>query len=550
MGSEHFARGVTAVRFSGRYYVDVHDYDSGYSWLGARIISAIPTDPARYKEWLEKKRAKYARYQEDADNYSQVSEAAYCETSYWPRGRRPIFPTEFPKLSQYYAQYVYIINLDREVFTVNYGAHWKLGNIPRRNDLWHKAIVNSIFQNENTISLEECLEDHIGAPALELPEPNSNIRYDHSSINPKRDIIEPRKAFLTYVLAKTVVQYKKEILQFGAEWSTNSFPFRELAFALISIAHGQSGFQSSPTTQPGLKRIPPSPIWINVGQIGNKVPLLEFGSMGHAPGKSPGVSPAETMYWFDGVLVSLVLVADGEAITQAVAWGIEQGRRSFQIIVLTLFEVVFAEFDPREEVPPVPPLRVSNAVPLSPLRIDNCMSTHPRNRPERREGMRTGLHRGELPERYMGTRKKLQTYFPGLASLVNFLDVAARRSAASKTWGVFPPEIYGKILEHADYDTWKACLSVSTVIRDYCLEKYRLDDRRIVVGGPSTKTLSDSTDFYMTFDFENLQTGQIVVAAIRSPGYPVELDSMPIVGWEQKAIMLNVRLRFNSTEDI
>jgi hypothetical protein len=37
----------------------------------------------------------------------------------------------------------------------------------------------------------------------------------------------------------------------------------------------------------------------------------------------------ETKYWVGGVLVSLTLVVDGQAITEAVAWGIEQGHTNF-----------------------------------------------------------------------------------------------------------------------------------------------------------------------------------------------------------------------------
>jgi hypothetical protein len=30
-----------------------------------------------------------------------------------------------------FVEYIYIINLDHEVLTMNHGIHWKLGNIPR-----------------------------------------------------------------------------------------------------------------------------------------------------------------------------------------------------------------------------------------------------------------------------------------------------------------------------------------------------------------------------------------------------------------------------------
>jgi hypothetical protein len=65
--------------------------------------------------------------------------------------------------------------------------------------------------------------------------------------------------------------------------------------------------------------------------------------MSHHLGEPPGASPTKTMYWFEGVLVCLALVLDGEAITKAVTWGITEGRASFQIVVISLFQVVLAE---------------------------------------------------------------------------------------------------------------------------------------------------------------------------------------------------------------
>jgi hypothetical protein len=40
-------------------------------------------------------------------------------------------PSELPRLGAFEAGYVYIVNLDREVLTMNYSIHWNLGNIPR-----------------------------------------------------------------------------------------------------------------------------------------------------------------------------------------------------------------------------------------------------------------------------------------------------------------------------------------------------------------------------------------------------------------------------------
>ncbi len=94
------------------------------------------------------------------------------------------------------------------------------------------------------------------------------------------------------------------------------------------------------------------------------------------------------MYWIEDVLVSLVLVVDGEAVTKAIAWGLGQGTINFQVAVLSLLKVSFAEVSLEDGRPFV---KVSEAVNLSPLCADYSVSTHPRERPEAKPGMRTRI---------------------------------------------------------------------------------------------------------------------------------------------------------------
>jgi len=86
----------------------------------------------------------------------------------------------------------------------------------------------------------------VASLALELPQPNQEIDYAFRLATPRTNIGEGRKVFLTYVLAQAVIEYKDEIIRFGREWSPDSFPFRELIFALVSIASGQAKFHSFP----------------------------------------------------------------------------------------------------------------------------------------------------------------------------------------------------------------------------------------------------------------------------------------------------------------
>lgn len=484
-----------------------------------------------------------------------------CEPDYSQFCEFEALPSELPRLGEYVAYY-YLINLDQEVLTMNHSIHWKLDNIPRQDDLWLRAIVESIYEYKDTISLDVCPEEHIGSPALAVPEPNKVIKYKFRVVTPRTDITEAWKAFLTNVMANMLIEYKDDMIRFGMEWSPESFPFRELTFALVSIVSNQAKYHSFPPRlchprtcgawDCGSNHLYGLPGWIGKEWTGEDAPLLEFGSMSHRPGEPPGASPTETMYWLEGVLVSLALVVDGEAITEAVTWGIEQEHTNFQIVVLSLFKVAFAEVSFGDDMKPF--VRVSGAVNLSPLRAKYCFSTHPRRRPELKPGMESQYFRGEvmMNSNCTGTRRRLRSEFPGLAALVNFFEVAANRRAASKSAGILPLELYDLILGFVDYDTWKACLLVSTFFRSRALRRYRIDDRMRIVAGPFVRRGKNFYKWRLTsFDFENIQTGEITpMIQVSNRIKTEECNWMPIIGHDRRALMLDVVIQFELARDI
>jgi hypothetical protein len=168
-----------------------------------------------------------------------------------------VLPSELPRLSDYDAEYFYTINLDYGVLTMNNSIHWKLGNIPRQNDLWLRAIADSIYPYKPTICPDLCPEEHMASLALELPERDREIDYAFCLVTPRTNIEEAWKVFSTRVLAETLIKYKNEIIRFGREWSPGSFAFRELAFALISIASGQASLAPCRIDQASLRECRP-----------------------------------------------------------------------------------------------------------------------------------------------------------------------------------------------------------------------------------------------------------------------------------------------------
>lgn len=456
-------------------------------------------------------------------------------------------PSELPHpTGDPFVRYIYIINLDKEVLTMNHGIHWKLSNIPRKDNLWIKAIADSIFSGKPTISPDICPEEHMASLDLEITR-DPIVDYGFHIVTPKNNIEGERAAFLTRMLTVAVQTYRSYIVQFGREWSPDSFPFRELIFAFLSIASGQVDFLPNPWSATCFNG---TPGWLGEQWVGDRAPLLEFGSMAHRPGDPPGASPTETIYWFEGVLVSLTLEPCGRDISKAVNWGIEQGCTNFQVVCISLFEVMLAEVSFKDDEPHI---KLTDSVFLSPLRPDYCMSTHPRERPVCKNGMQR-LRSGEciLNGHCNSTPNRFRHYFPGFAALVSFFDIAASRRVATKSKGPFPPELYSRVLDFVDYETWKTCLLVSREFRSSCLLKYRIDDQRRIIGSPYVGEITrHGTVHRLFFDIEDMKTGDILPmqAKDRLSRYTTLANSwMPIIGSDRKAIITTVGLECNQVE--
>ncbi|KAJ4305952.1 hypothetical protein N0V88_000742 [Collariella sp. IMI 366227] len=81
----------------------------------------------------------------------------------------------------------FIINLDQEIFTIDYGAHFKLDDIPRTYCLGHMAVRSSAQPSEITE------KGHKTGPALSLPEPVEEIDYSSRTVAARVEITDPRK---------------------------------------------------------------------------------------------------------------------------------------------------------------------------------------------------------------------------------------------------------------------------------------------------------------------------------------------------------------------
>jgi hypothetical protein len=222
-------------------------------------------------------------------------------------------PSELPQLTKIWTEHQCIINLDREVFTLEYGAHFKLNQLPQTSCIWHLTRLSDIFPGA-TADLDCCAEEQLSSPALELPKRVDKIGYTCRTVTPKVQIGDIRKHWLMRVIAEIMSEDSETIHDFGREWAPESFPFRELTFALLWVASGKAEFLSFPKRlrQPRTcertelrscrrpnpeVRLYPGEGWLDRDWAGDNAPLFEFGSLFHRPGQVPGASPAGTKYW-------------------------------------------------------------------------------------------------------------------------------------------------------------------------------------------------------------------------------------------------------------
>ncbi|KAJ5340986.1 hypothetical protein N7541_010110 [Penicillium brevicompactum] len=555
-------QGIVTIIFNGCYYIQQWDYDGHINTLGVHITGTIPTDPQQYQEFLEFFRTKYAN-KEVALSKEVHEMRAGLEPNYSLFEEFKALPSKFPWVGRP-NQYHYTVDLDREILTINNSIHWKLGNIPRHNDMWFHAMEQGVTDYLITVSPSLRLDEHLTSPALPLPIENWANEDNFRIVAPKINLEEARTSFLTCVLADTVLQHRDVLLAYGLDFTPDSFFFREFIFALVSIASDQAKFHSFPAQScnsracinrpPELcasNHLPRSPGWLTKEWTGQEDPLMEFGSLSHRPGEPQGVSPAETTYWHETVLISLSLVADGEAVLRAANWGLADGKSHFQLAVLSLFKVSLAEVSGQDETGPI--IKTTHSIDLSPVHASNCTATHTYNRPERDPEIESQPSPSELITAWncAGTTRKLQTHFPGLSALVNFFEVAANRRSAFRSVGILPPELSQKVIEFADFETWQSCKKACIVFRACCLRDHRLNDRVAIVGGPFERRQSADKSAMLGFIFKDLETGTVAPLVQITPHRRVEkpeANFVPIIGHDRKAIMVGTTVDFKPVE--
>ena len=549
-------RGYFVFRFRGRYYALYLHYDTYPKGLGKDVVQSIPADPEGYRcmksfrtrcneltdwntGWLESKRALMAKWDQ------VLEEQVLCISSNRLVKDGPDFITDdrwstpepilqrllderlpedlptpcyrMPQLDLY-IEYTYIVDLDREVFTVNNGAHFALAKIPR--DCWMQSLA---FDNSSVALI---IPDRVPDGSIaDLPALRFKSRKDESvvmAVQPGNSTIVQPKAFLNFpmvlrhgpLLLAHLWRTTKASLGDSMSWvlkglSPDDFSFREIAFSIVSLSAGLTGGLMLANEQRRLKAST-SNDWSGFIRGDNPhdcpVVLSEVGIGYHAEGTEAGSSPPESSYWFHGALIRLE--ADltepdrvKKAITQAIRCGrsAENAAEVFDVVLLSIEHVILLHVagDNVQRTDTLPLLDI-------PVHYADCLNRYAEDFQDQgwewRDHEYKKFHQDEKQKEkdaededivitfdteppgendFEATGKPKEQWpqrYRGFFAMVHLFEAVAKRTMPcdQSKEGIFPTEIYEMIISHVDDVTYRACSLVSPKFRHYCQRNLRL----------------------------------------------------------------------------
>lgn len=325
----------------------------------------IPADPEEYQKWLQSQRDFFGKWDsilqriltiQPEDMYKllldepqmHIIHATFDERL---QGDAPsYYQSEFNDI---WIEWIYIINLDREIFSVNNGAHFRLNQIPAG---WSKALFTDDIGH--TFLLPQLVApESIAMLALDPPGFTTSIEYEKlqtrlvkskslNHISPSH-VTGPR---LRWMLFNSFQKTKQVDLSVSLlDWQVQDLSFRELAFFILCLAAG--GENLSLVDHRRVKKPYDNASYLgmttsDLSESDAEIELATRLGVGyHMDGLPMGSAPGETKYWLEGALVCLARHLDYPGIlTKAIADVIEYGRNSagtsFNAVLISIEHVV------------------------------------------------------------------------------------------------------------------------------------------------------------------------------------------------------------------
>ncbi|KAE8352822.1 hypothetical protein BDV28DRAFT_134461 [Aspergillus coremiiformis] len=516
-------RGLLFIRCRGRYFVYYNQFDSYPEGLGDAIVQNIPEDPEKYHEWLESMRKQFSALvqkrdeqylplalsnsPEPEDSTSDCLAQRYMKSFLAIDDRLQIPPVQtlLPKLWEGpMIEWMYTLDLDRELLGVDHSVYFKLSRIPHGGH-WHQYL--GLDDQGRRVLEKDTPEDIIGdvtwTPRVKG---ESKAKYDALDIEEMpstafigaSDTPLPREALLLNIFACLQSNFRKLLDVSLLQWTPECFSFREIAFAVLSIAAGDMTFESvqalDRTNEKEGYYLHPD---------GSLLPRFLYER--HIPGIEPGSAPQGLTYWFGSVLVHLasrldLLDVEKAAVAEVVNVGLAQGRREFYAMVFSISDVIMVHVH-REDSG----VRIQRSYLMHLFYFDDENSRYsngPRTKPAQDHPKSTlctdidpTLQRkalGEDPtdsvsdeddaEEPLPENKKSDSGYTTFLFMIRFFGNAAQLQLAGAKSRTVPNEILTFIMHFADTQTYKNLASVSASCRQLSDHKFRLNDDYDVVG--------------------------------------------------------------------
>ncbi|GFF74544.1 hypothetical protein IFM61606_02331 [Aspergillus udagawae] len=543
-------RGLLFIRCRGRYFVIWNQFDSYPEGLGDAIVHEIPTDPVGYRDWLNSMREMYSRSAQkfedqiltvdvniEQDDPSISERHAKCYLAVDDRLEYAPIQTIMNRYSNdLFIEWTYTIDLDREMFAVDDAAYFKLSKIPhggqwirylaedarqRRKlcDNTPKDIIADISWKPNIDPKLKVLGQALNIELLSLTDfaAETMLPLGLDAASPStavKQMMPARINFLMTTFLQMCRAYRKLLDRFVLEWEPSCFMFREMAFAVLSLAAGEVFFECPEVLD---AKYGPNGYYLLPNTRTQKYHtrmLSRFLHESHLPGIEPGSAPKSTSFWFHNVLVHLNSRLDFNDVEEAsvvavVNDGLGQGYEEFDAMVLSILDVVLIRVQKGRDGKPY--IRRSPLMPLFEFTDENSVYAHgPRTRPSQsQQGLNKPDRHDAKPEDISleeddaseeddaASNKSAEPaaagYFAFMLMYHVFNAATAKRLAGTRSL-LFPNEILSLIMEFSDMRTYLALAQTSAFCHEISHHKLRLNDDYAVIGSgkdPETFVLED-----------------------------------------------------------
>ena len=369
-------RGYLIWRYRRRYYVFYNPYDSYPKGLGDALFRSIPEDSVEFEKWLEAKKTWLSSLEATLEEVLTITEADLIEarlvsleklpsseTRLVKKGlnavaddRLDLMPSYFPASpDDTWIEWMYTIDLDLEVLTVDQSFHFCLRKLPRSTWLsgWtygaetEKTFDYTVVPADSIASLVAPLQApcdeysrNLTIESEDLPVESNDPALDFKDLMIKsKDLtLESKDPSLEsdYLRTKSfshfpyrmrpAVRLLNMLWQPLKSWledissvtlrslQPTDFLFRECAFAIVRLAGGLNGGLTFVEYRKIVRGS--SPEWVTMcSHESHRTAVISgLGSGFHKEGVQPGSAPAETIYWYGSVLVRLARFLNNTSI--------------------------------------------------------------------------------------------------------------------------------------------------------------------------------------------------------------------------------------------